>query len=147
MYVRVSDNIHLSNVTRLRTCAWSGTMVDGTHLRIVNSKGSFSGYMAFISLEHVEALANALKRHNPTEEHSKYEIASLVYYIDRDLVTYHKDSSGKDFCPICENDCEGDDVYKIGLALVHVECLDEFVRILEEDVWEHSDEILEDKFS
>lgn len=147
MDVQVSGNVLLSDSSSAgRTCVWSGETINGPHVRIISQKGSNIGSVAFICIEHVEALADAINQHYSNENHSQYEITPLIYYMNENVLDSYTDGSKRNHCIICERHCEGD-VYKLGRALIHVQCIEEFVQILKEDVWEYSDEILSEEFS
>lgn len=147
MNIQVTDYLWLNDTDeRADYCVWSGENINGPHVRIISQKGSNIGSVAFICIEHVEALADAINQHYSNENHSQYEITPLVYYMNENVLDSYTDGPERNHCIICERHCEGD-VYKVGRALIHVECIEEFVQILKEDVWEYSDEILSEGFS
>lgn len=145
MEIQLRPNIYLTDSTSFRSrsivvCAWSGKSIGGPHIRIEDPNRDDEDYVATINLYNVEPLAQSLRDYNPSENPSGIEIGpSVIFYLSG--------ATSNGICPICEDEyVEGEAVYQIDLIRVHAGCKDELVRILSEEVWEQSGEILANKF-
>lgn len=140
MEVQITQTVHLtdsSSFNSFRLCAWSRNRIDGLNVRIVEPNHNY--HIANINIHNIEPLVQALRDHTPSEKQSVHEIGVAVFYFES--------TSQNGICPICKNEYLGEEVYQIGRVRIHTSCIGELIQLLEEDVWEHSDEILTETLS
>lgn len=144
MNIQVSDHVWLKgSVDSNEICVWSGETIDGPYL-VITGKKSEEGrlYPAYLSLENVMDVANALENYEVDEETVEYNIGRFVGYTD----TENSAAPNLKYCDFCDEAFEDDpNSYWLGSVRIHVSCADKLVKTLKDDVWEYSDEIVQEK--
>lgn len=135
--------------SNILVCPWSGERIEEGDLVVSISAKYMDDAKHFLSqvkVSNIDEVHHHIKEFNPSKYHSSQEISpsGTIKYVPKHLVPRHR--AHQTDCPVCkENTSENEDgVIIIGTAVaIHTNCVPKFVSIIE-DVWNHSDTILEE---
>lgn len=139
MNIQVTDYLWLNDTDeKSQYCVWSGERIEGLHLIISNAEKPTRNMGARVYIENAHSLADAIDNHQVEDESSRDSIRDFLVYYGSNTSAYQGAN-----CEICEQKfTENDKIYWIRPTPLHVECADELVTVLREDVWEYCGDII-----